>query len=603
MNDYTTPASIIAITGTGKIGNQSLYKNDSNEAFLGEKFQFSNVLKSTVDSVEKTYSNAQNPKNPAQNPISTTNVKSDEGEISKPFDDDIVASHISSLEDAPASKSDVKFTKSNDDTHSNEQNNLSDGSKSSASADAGNQFTASSEQNAGEVFGENQDDITSNQNTNIAANVNQKPADAGKNKVTTTNTAPIDTVKGSSRPESGLEAPIINTAAKTSENKIIANNQNPESNGQSAARTSGEVLSSTALNKKTPEFSEDINKMAVKNTKDGMTASKILSANNPSKTNQEQDLSNRFKNNPNSRVKISVDNSSDKTNAKAIQNNVSQLNAAPSHAKAPTAQLAELSLEESQISITRSTNNRFSAIGDPKASTHHSISTNSNTTSQSQHANSLNNNQMLRQQAATIGAQQSATNQSVMGPKTPISVDIPGIAGTAGPNNQTQQVNKVAPPPPPPPPKPPVPIEQVAVQIKKAIGEGADKINIKLQPAKLGKVEVRMEIGKDGILTANVIAEKPETLELLQRDVRGLEKVLQEGGLKTDTQSFNFSLKQQGQQHATNQDSETVENSDSNEQNINPEDAEDSESTEASSSEDIIYGQNIATNGGVNIMI
>ena len=93
--------------------------------------------------------------------------------------------------------------------------------------------------------------------------------------------------------------------------------------------------------------------MVVKNTKDGMTASKILSANNPSKTNQEQDLSNRFKNNPNSRVKISVDNSSDKTNAKAIQNNVSQLNAAPSHAKAPTAQLAELSLEESQISTTR----------------------------------------------------------------------------------------------------------------------------------------------------------------------------------------------------------------------------------------------------------
>ena len=64
MSDYTTPSSILAITGSGKIGNQSPYKNDSNEAFLGEKFEFSSVLRSKVDSVEKTYSDAQNPKKP-----------------------------------------------------------------------------------------------------------------------------------------------------------------------------------------------------------------------------------------------------------------------------------------------------------------------------------------------------------------------------------------------------------------------------------------------------------------------------------------------------------------------------------------------------------
>ena len=40
MSDYTTPSSILAITGSGKIGNQSAYRNDSNEAFLGEKFEF-----------------------------------------------------------------------------------------------------------------------------------------------------------------------------------------------------------------------------------------------------------------------------------------------------------------------------------------------------------------------------------------------------------------------------------------------------------------------------------------------------------------------------------------------------------------------------------
>jgi flagellar hook-length control protein FliK len=161
-------------------------------------------------------------------------------------------------------------------------------------------------------------------------------------------------------------------------------------------------------------------------------------------------------------------------------------------------------------------------------------------------------------------------------------------------------VAPLAPPPPPPPPKPPAPIEQVAVQIKKAIGEGADKINIKLQPANLGKVEVRMEIGKDGILTANVIAERPETLELLQRDVRGLEKVLQEGGLKTDTQSFNFSLKEHAQQQVANGRDKTDEQTDNKDKTFNDTEANDVETT---ASEAAIYGQNIATNGGVNIMI
>ena len=51
-----------------------------------------------------------------------------------------------------------------------------------------------------------------------------------------------------------------------------------------------------------------------------------------------------------------------------------------------------------------------------------------------------------------------------------------------------------------------------------------------------------MEIARDGQLSATVLADRPETLELLRRDIRGLERALQEGGLKTDSQSFNFNL-------------------------------------------------------------
>jgi len=601
MNDYTTPASILAITGSGKIGNQSSYKNDSNEAFLGEKFQFSSVLKSTVDSVEKTYSDAQNPKKPIDSSQKSNTFSSEQDAFIKNVDDEIAPSKSPTLENSSTSKNDVSFDKSGDNSTPNDQTDLSSDGKNSASSGENSHLTSSNEQNAGEVFGENQEGLAANENASNVLSINQKGDVAGQSQITSATTSAIDKAQVQSHSESGPAAPTINTAAKVTEHNAKSSAQAPENNGQGTSKTSGEVLSSATLNKKTPEFSDDINKIALKNIKEGVAAQKAPSATSSNTSKQEQDLSNRLKNNPMSPVKVSVDNNGDKMGAQAVQTNATQLNAMPSHTKAPTAQLAELSLEEGQASLSKSTTVKLINPGDPKTSNHHSITTNSNVTSQSQQANAMNESQMLRQQAASIGAQQSAANQSAMAPKASMAVDIPGISGAAGPNNQTQPVTKVvAPPPPPPPPKPPAPVEQVAVQIKKAIGEGADKINIKLQPANLGKVEVRMEIGKDGVLTANVIAEKPETLELLQRDVRGLEKVLQEGGLKTDTQSFNFSLKEHAQQQAANRREETNEQPDNNSQNSNEEEAEDAETT---ASEATIYGQNTATNGGVNIMI
>ena len=601
MNDYTTPASILAITGSGKIGNQSSYKNDSNEALLGEKFQFSSVLKSTVDSVEKTYSDAQNPKKPIDSSQKTNTFSSEQDAFIKNVDDEIAPSKSPTLENSSTSKNDVNFDKSGDNSTANDQTDLSSDGKNSASSGENSHLTSSNEQNAGEVFGENQEGLAANENASNVLSINQKGDVAGQSQITSATTSAIDKAQVQSHSESGPAAPTINTAAKVTENNAKSSAQAPENNGQGTSKTSGEVLSSATLSKKTPEFSDDINKIALKNIKEGVAVQKAPSATSSNTSKQEQDLSNRLKNNPMSPVKVSVDNNGDKMGAQAVKTNATQLNAMPSHTKAPTAQLAELSLEEGQASLSKSTTGKLSNPGDPKTSNHHSITTNSNVTSQSQQANAMNESQMLRQQAASIGAQQSAANQSAMAPKASMAVDIPGISGAAGPNNQTQPVTKVvAPPPPPPPPKPPAPVEQVAVQIKKAIGEGADKINIKLQPANLGKVEVRMEIGKDGVLTANVIAEKPETLELLQRDVRGLEKVLQEGGLKTDTQSFNFSLKEHAQQQAANRREETNEQPDNNNQNSNEEEAEDAETT---ASEAVIYGQNTATDGGVNIMI
>ena len=56
----------------------------------------------------------------------------------------------------------------------------------------------------------------------------------------------------------------------------------------------------------------------------------------------------------------------------------------------------------------------------------------------------------------------------------------------------------------------------------------------------MGKIDVKIELNDDGQLRAVISAEKPETLDLLQRDARGLEKALQDAGLKTDMNSLAF---------------------------------------------------------------
>ncbi|MDJ0944108.1 MAG: flagellar hook-length control protein FliK [Kiloniellales bacterium] len=87
--------------------------------------------------------------------------------------------------------------------------------------------------------------------------------------------------------------------------------------------------------------------------------------------------------------------------------------------------------------------------------------------------------------------------------------------------------------------------EQVAVQIRRAVAAGNDRISIRLHPAELGRVQVRLEIAEDGHVRALITAERAETLDLMQRDLRGLERALQDAGLKTESGSLSFSLQDQ----------------------------------------------------------
>lgn len=96
---------------------------------------------------------------------------------------------------------------------------------------------------------------------------------------------------------------------------------------------------------------------------------------------------------------------------------------------------------------------------------------------------------------------------------------------------------------------------QVAMHLSKAMQKGIDRMTISLDPAELGRVQVRLEVGHDGRAIAMVAAERPETLDLLQKDARSLERALQEAGLETDGNSLNFSLSHSDQQDGALADS------------------------------------------------
>ena len=90
-------------------------------------------------------------------------------------------------------------------------------------------------------------------------------------------------------------------------------------------------------------------------------------------------------------------------------------------------------------------------------------------------------------------------------------------------------------------------IDQVKVNITKSAVKGVDKVEIQLKPEDLGRIEIKMQIGKDGKLQAHIIASRPETAEILQKDMAGLQKAFNEAGFQTDEGSLSFSFRNEGQ--------------------------------------------------------
>ncbi len=91
------------------------------------------------------------------------------------------------------------------------------------------------------------------------------------------------------------------------------------------------------------------------------------------------------------------------------------------------------------------------------------------------------------------------------------------------------------------------PAIQVAMNIADAIEDGSSRIGIRLHPEELGRVDVRLSIGRDGRVSAMVLADRPDTLTLLRNDSHALERALADAGLHAETGGLSFGLRERGE--------------------------------------------------------
>jgi flagellar hook-length control protein FliK len=91
----------------------------------------------------------------------------------------------------------------------------------------------------------------------------------------------------------------------------------------------------------------------------------------------------------------------------------------------------------------------------------------------------------------------------------------------------------------------PIPLAGLAVEIAGKAIAGKNRFEIRLDPPELGRIEVRLDVDRDGNVTSRLTVDRADTLDLLRRDASGLERALQDAGLKTADNGLQFSLRDQ----------------------------------------------------------
>jgi flagellar hook-length control protein FliK len=103
----------------------------------------------------------------------------------------------------------------------------------------------------------------------------------------------------------------------------------------------------------------------------------------------------------------------------------------------------------------------------------------------------------------------------------------------------------------------PVPLSALAVEIAASARSGKSHFEIRLDPADLGRIDVRIDVDRNGQMTSHLRVEKPETLSMLRQDAPQLQRALDDAGFKTGDGGLQFSLRDQSFSGRNNGDEST----------------------------------------------
>jgi flagellar hook-length control protein FliK len=86
-------------------------------------------------------------------------------------------------------------------------------------------------------------------------------------------------------------------------------------------------------------------------------------------------------------------------------------------------------------------------------------------------------------------------------------------------------------------------MDTLGLTIAAKSADGIKHFDIRLDPPELGRVQVHLSLDDSGKARASLVVDKPQTLELLQRDAAGLTRSLADAGVSLSNNGLNFSLR------------------------------------------------------------
>jgi flagellar hook-length control protein FliK len=91
-------------------------------------------------------------------------------------------------------------------------------------------------------------------------------------------------------------------------------------------------------------------------------------------------------------------------------------------------------------------------------------------------------------------------------------------------------------------------VSGLAMEIAASARSGKTRFEIRLDPAELGRIDVRIDVDRHGQVTSHLTVERPETLSMLRQDANQLQRALDSAGLSTGNGGLQFSLRDQSSQ-------------------------------------------------------